>query len=128
MPNQGRGCRVTEFWRGRTVLVTGNTGFKGAWLCLWLQRLGARVSGIALPPAGDPSLYKLAGPWREQDHAFVDLRDRAAVGQVIDRIRPQIVIHLAAQALVRASYRDPVETYATNVLGTVHLLDAIRLA
>jgi len=107
-------------------LVTGNTGFKGAWLSLWLEKLGARVSGIALPPKGEPSLYALAGPWRGQDHAIVDIRDRRAVGDAIDRIEPQIVFHLAAQALVRASHRDPVETYATNVMGTVNLLDATR--
>jgi CDP-glucose 4,6-dehydratase len=118
--------RVTEIWRGRSVLVTGNTGFKGAWLSLWLQQLGARVSGIALPPIGTPNLYELVGSWDGQEHFVVDLRDPGAVKAAIDRIRPQIVFHLAAQALVRASYRDPVETYATNLMGTLHLLDAIR--
>ena len=122
----GRNDRVTEFWRGRPVLVTGHTGFKGAWLSLWLERLGARVSGIALPPAGEPNLHMLLAPWAGQDHAHVDLRDRLGVGRALARIAPEIVFHLAAQALVRASYRDPVETYATNLMGTAHLLDAIR--
>ena len=117
---------MAEFWRGRPVLVTGHTGFKGAWLSLWLQSLGARVAGLALPPAGSPSLYALAAPWDGQDHAVADLRDRDATRRALARTQPSIVFHLAAQALVRASYRDPVETYATNVMGTVHLLDAIR--
>lgn len=121
-----RGLPVTDFWRGRSVLVTGHTGFKGAWLCLWLEALGAKVSGLALPPNTEPSLYALAGPWHGQNHQTVDLRDRAALSKAIEGIQPQIVFHLAAQALVRASYRAPVETYATNVMGTVHLLDALR--
>jgi CDP-glucose 4,6-dehydratase len=106
--------------------LTGHTGFKGGWLGLWLEKLGARVAGIALPPNSEPSLYALAAPWDGQDHAVVDLRDRGATGAAVERIAPEIVFHLAAQALVRASYRDPVETYATNLMGTVHLLEAIR--
>ena len=117
---------MTEIWRGRSVLVTGNTGFKGVWLSLWLQRLGAKVSGIALPPTGNPNLYALAGSWDGQDHSIVDLRDRDAVKESVRRIEPQVVFHLAAQALVRVSYREPVETYATNLMGSIHLLDAIR--
>jgi CDP-glucose 4,6-dehydratase len=107
-------------------LVTGHTGFKGAWLCLWLERLGAKVAALALPPHTDPNLHSLAGPWTGQDHAIVDIRDRAAMRASIERVRPQIIFHLAAQALVRASYREPVETFATNVMGTLHILDAVR--
>lgn len=115
-----------EFWRGLRVLVTGQTGFKGAWLCLWLEQLGAKVSAFALPPRTQPSLYELAGPWTGQDHAITDLADRGAVLRAIETAKPQIVFHLAAQALVRASYRDPVGTFATNVMGTLHVLDACR--
>lgn len=119
---------MNEFWRGRRVLVTGDTGFKGAWLCLWLGYLGARVSAFALPPASEPSLYALAGPWEGQDHRILDLRDAAAVAGAVQRAAPEIVFHLAAQALVRASYRDPIGTYATNLMGTLHVLDAVRQA
>ncbi len=117
---------MTDFWRGRRVLVTGHTGFKGSWLCLWLQRLGAEVSAFALPPLTEPSLYALAAPWPGQAHETVELRDGEAVRAAIGRARPEIVFHLAAQALVRASYRDPVGTYAANVMGTVHVLEAVR--
>ena len=117
---------MTDFWRGRRVLVTGQTGFKGSWLCLWLQRMGAEVSAFALPPLTEPSLYALAAPWTGQQHAIVDLRDGAAVRDAVEGFQPETVFHLAAQALVRASYRLPVETYATNVMGTVHVLEAIR--
>lgn len=117
---------MSQFWSGRRVLVTGQTGFKGAWLCLWLERLGARVSAFALTPHTEPSLYALASPWAGQHHATVDLRDPVAVSEIVKRMAPQIVFHLAAQSLVRASYRDPVNTYATNVMGTLNLLMAVR--
>lgn len=117
---------MTDFWRGRRVLVTGHTGFKGAWLCLWLGRLGAKVSALALPPATDPSLYQIAGPWPGQDHRIVDLRDAAATVAALKATSPEIVFHLAAQSLVRAAYRDPLDTYATNLMGTLNLLDAVR--
>ena len=117
---------MTNFWRGRRVLVTGQTGFKGSWLCLWLQHLGAEVSAFALPPLTEPSLYALAAPWPDQTHEAIDLRNAAAVGAAVVGARPEIVFHLAAQALVRASYRDPAGTYAANLMGTVHLLEAIR--
>ena len=117
---------MTNFWRGRRVLVTGQTGFKGSWLCLWLRHLGAEVSAFALPPLTEPSLYALAAPGPDQTHEIVDLRDGAAVRAAVARARPEIVFHLAAQALVRASYRDPVGTYAANLMGTVHLLEAMR--
>lgn len=120
------GVGVSEFWRGRRVFVTGQTGFKGAWLCLWLERLGARVSAFALEPDTRPSLYALIGDWSGQDHTLGDLRDLDHVKRALTRADPQIVIHMAAQALVRPSYRDPLGTFASNVMGTLHLLEAAR--
>lgn len=115
----------SSFWRGRRVLLTGHTGFKGSWLVLWLQSLGAEISGLALEPPTDPSLYGLACDLGERDHR-VDIRDPAGVAAVVEAVRPEVVIHMAAQSLVRPSYEDPVGTYATNVMGLVHLLDAVR--
>ncbi len=115
-----------DFWRGKRVLITGHTGFKGSWLALWLRQLGAEVSGLSLAPNAEPSLHGLLGGAAEGPD-IVDIRDRAAVTNRVLRAKPQIVFHLAAQALVRASYRDPAETYETNVSGTVNLLDALRL-
>ncbi|WP_425348620.1 CDP-glucose 4,6-dehydratase [Pararhizobium arenae] len=117
---------TNDFWRGKRVLITGHTGFKGSWLALWLRQLGAEVSGLSLLPKSEPSLYNLLGGAAEGDD-IVDIRDRAAVTHQVLRSKPQIVFHLAAQALVRASYRDPAETYDTNVSGTVNLLDALRV-
>ena len=115
-----------SFFAGRTVLVTGHTGFKGAWLCRWLALMGARVVGYALPPEGAPNLFELARIEDGCTSVIGDVRDAAAVHAVVEAHRPEIVLHLAAQALVRRSYRDPIETYATNVMGTVHVLDACR--
>ena len=114
-----------SFWRGKRVLLTGHTGFKGAWLALWLRRLGAEVTGFALD-ASSPSLFRLSQVDAVVDHRIVDLRDAAAVADVVRATRPQVVLHLAAQALVRASYRDPLATFATNTMGTAHVLDALR--
>lgn len=116
------------FWRGRRVLVTGHTGFKGAWLAFWLRRLGAEVSGLSLAPATTPSLHALLGGDALPGHHLVDIRDAAATAAVVARERPEVVLHLAAQALVRQGYRDPLGTFAANVQGTAHVLEAIRLA
>jgi len=115
-----------DFWRGRRVLLTGHTGFKGAWLTLWLQRLGARVTGFSLKPPTEPNLFELARVAQGMDSRTGDVRDLEAVVGVIREASPDIVIHLAAQALVRRGYASPVETYAVNVMGTVHLLEAVR--
>ncbi|MCR6629411.1 MAG: CDP-glucose 4,6-dehydratase [Magnetospirillum sp.] len=116
------------FWRGRTVLVTGHTGFKGAWLSLWLQQLGATVVGFALEPPTRPSLFEQARIGGRIHSILGDVRDLDALRQAFARHRPQIVIHMAAQALVRDSYADPVNTYAVNVMGTVNVLEAARRA
>ena len=117
---------TTEFWRGRRVLVTGHTGFKGSWLSLWLDALGAKVTGIALAPL-EPSLFTLANVEAVVDHHTVDINHLDAMQAVFERSAPDLVFHLAAQSLVRYSYRYPIETLATNVLGTAHVLEACRL-
>nr|ABH03010.1 RfbG [Spirochaeta aurantia] len=122
------GCGMTDplFWRGKRVLLTGNTGFKGSWLSIWLEMLGAEVTGFALPPPTEPSLFALSGLDQKKNWIEGDVRDRAAVLKAVQSTEPEIVFHLAAQPLVRESYVDPVGTYATNVMGTVHVLDAVR--
>ena len=116
-----------QAYHGKRVLVTGHTGFKGAWLAEWLLALGARVTGLALPPATKPALFDQLGLASRLDHRIGDIRDLAAVRAVVAECRPDYVFHLAAQALVRLSYEQPVETYATNVMGTAHVLEALRL-
>lgn len=115
-----------SMWQGRRVLVTGHSGFKGSWLTLWLHAMGAEVTGFALPPPTEPSLFETARIAELIDHIEGDVRDLAAVRAAVARARPEIIFHLAAQPLVRLSYEQPVETYATNVMGTVHLLEAAR--
>lgn len=114
------------FWQRRKVLITGHTGFKGAWLCMLLKKLGADVAGFSLAPPTDPSLFELAGLDREIRSVLGDIRDYEQVRRALQAFEPQIVIHMAAQPLVRESYRAPLETYATNVMGTVHVLEAMR--
>ncbi len=114
------------FWSDRRVFLTGHTGFKGTWLSLWLQSLGAKVTGYALEPATAPALFDLAAAARQMDSLFGDVRDLERLSSALRAAAPEVVIHLAAQPLVRQSYADPVGTYATNVMGTVHLLEAVR--
>ena len=114
------------FWRGRRVFLTGHTGFKGAWLSLWLRQLGAEVTGYALAPPTEPSLFALAGLETGMASIEADIRDAARLRTALVQARPEVVFHLAAQALVRRSYADPAETFSSNVMGTVHLLDAVR--
>jgi CDP-glucose 4,6-dehydratase len=115
-----------DFWRDKRVLVTGHTGFKGSWLTLWLHRLGARVNGMSLAPDSQPNLFSLARLEQWANDAVCDIRDAAEVARRVAAARPEIVFHLAAQALVRASYRDPLATFATNTQGTANVLDALR--
>lgn len=115
-----------SFWNGKRVLVTGHTGFKGAWLCAWLHRLGATVAGYALPPTSTEGLFSLAAIGDHMTSVYGDMGDRARLESLFDRFRPDVVFHLAAQSLVRASYADPVETYRVNIMGTVYLLEAVR--
>ncbi|MDR3159929.1 MAG: CDP-glucose 4,6-dehydratase [Zoogloeaceae bacterium] len=117
---------ATDFWRGKRVLLTGHTGFKGGWLALMLERLGAKVTGFALPPPTQPSLFELAQVGQGLRSVIADLRDAGAILSALREAKPEIVFHLAAQPLVRQSYADPAETYATNVMGLVHLFEAAR--
>ncbi len=116
-----------SFWTGKVVLLTGHTGFKGSWLALWLQAMGARVIGYALPPPTKPSLFVAANIAEHMISIESDIRDFTALSSVFNKYQPEIVIHMAAQPLVRYSYANPIETYSTNVMGTVHLLEATRL-
>jgi CDP-glucose 4,6-dehydratase len=116
----------SSFWNGKRVFLTGHTGFKGSWLSLWLQQLGAEVTGYALQPPTNPSLFEVANVAQDMESIIGDIRDGAALSKAMRNAAPDIVIHMAAQPLVRRSYVDPVETYSTNVMGTVHLLEAVR--
>ncbi|MGY8817338.1 MAG: GDP-mannose 4,6-dehydratase, partial [Pseudomonadales bacterium] len=110
-----------SFWFGKKVFITGHTGFKGSWLCMWLQHLGAEVTGYALRPPTTPSLFEVAQVAQGIKSIIGDIRDGEALSDVMVAAAPEVVIHMAAQPLVRRSYIDPVETYSTNVMGTVHL-------
>jgi CDP-glucose 4,6-dehydratase len=120
------GLVIPPFWRGRRVLVTGHTGFKGAWLSQWLIELGAEVSGFALAPATNPNMFSLLALESDMHSVIGDIRDLSSIISAVQRARPEVIFHLAAQPLVRQSYRDPVETYGTNVMGTVNVLEAAR--
>ncbi len=116
----------SAFWNGRRVLLTGHTGFKGSWLALWLKHLGAEVTGFALPPPAGPNLFEIAKLGELLRSVLGDIGDYDLLHDTIRRAKPEVVIHMAAQSLVRRSYADPIETYRTNVMGTVHLLEAVR--
>lgn len=115
-----------HFWNGKKVFLTGHTGFKGSWLSLWLQNMGANVKGFSLVPPSQPSMFKELNIEAGMESEIGDIRDYKVLRKSIEAFKPEIVIHMAAQPLVRLSYSEPVETYHTNVMGTVHLLDAIR--
>lgn len=115
-----------SFWVGRRVLVTGHTGFKGGWLTFWLTQMGAEVIGVGLAPASDPSLYGILGLAEHCQSTLADINQPGVLADLITRTAPEVVIHMAAQALVRASYDDPIGTYETNVMSVVRLLDAVR--
>ncbi|GAT31767.1 CDP-glucose 4,6-dehydratase [Terrimicrobium sacchariphilum] len=115
-----------DIYKGKRVLVTGHTGFKGAWLTQWLLTLGAKVTGAALPPPTSPSLFNQLRLDADIEHRLGDIRDRDFVSQVVATSQPDFIFHLAAQPLVRLSYREPVETLSTNIMGTAHVLDAAR--
>jgi CDP-glucose 4,6-dehydratase len=116
-----------SFWQGKSVFLTGHTGFKGSWLTLWLSSLGAKVSGYALAPDTTPNLFTVLNLQDSLAHSQIaDIRDLDALQKAVNRVRPDIVIHMAAQPLVRYSYIHPVETYAINVMGTVNLLESLR--
>jgi len=115
------------FWQGRRVLVTGHTGFKGSWLTIWLKQLGCHLTGLSLKPSTDPALFELANISELCESHFVDIRDFSKLAAVVKQTRPEVVFHLAAQALVRRGYRDPIETFSTNTMGTANVLESLRL-
>lgn len=117
-----------EFYRGKRVFVTGHTGFKGSWLCRMLVGVGAVVTGYSLQPPTNPNLFTLAGLEGKMTSVIGDIRDFASLKAAFDAARPEIVLHLAAQPIVRDSYKDPRYTYETNVMGTVNLLECVRTA
>jgi CDP-glucose 4,6-dehydratase len=121
-------CLVdSSFWKDKRVFLTGHTGFKGGWLALWLSMMGAKVTGYALAPNTTPNFFEATKLEAELEKShFADIRDLEKLQQAISEARPDLVIHMAAQPLVRYSYDNPVETYATNVMGTVHVLESIR--
>jgi CDP-glucose 4,6-dehydratase len=123
---EGLVMAASQFWAGKRVFLTGHTGFKGSWLGLWLQHLGAEVTGYALDPPTDPSLFRKADIAACMHSVIADVRDVAILTSVMQSAQPEIVFHLAAQPLVRQSYADPIGTYEINVLGTIHLLEAVR--
>lgn len=115
-----------SFWHKKRVLVTGHTGFKGSWLCLWLNELGAQVTGIALPPPSEPSLFSSVNLSKKIDSHITDICDLANLKRIVEQAQPEIIFHMAAQSLVLQSYKDPVESYMTNVIGTANVFEALR--
>ena len=124
---EGLGLMVDHsFWRGKRVLLTGHTGFKGSWLSIWLQNMGCELHGFSLPPSTAPNMFGLLSVADEMNSKTGDIRDAAAVEKFVAEVEPEIVIHMAAQPLVRDSYCSPAYTFATNVTGTVNILEALR--
>ncbi len=117
---------TTSFWSNKRVLITGHTGFKGSWLALWLSILGAKVTGVSLPPHTEPNLYSLIHLNERIDSRYTNITDAEQLSEVVKETSPDIIFHLAAQALVRASYRHPLDTFSTNIMGTANLLDSMR--
>ncbi len=117
-----------NFWNKKRILLTGHTGFKGSWIALLLESMGAEVYGVSLQPNTDPSLYEILKPWANMTSVYCDIRDRERLAETVATSAPEIVIHMAAQPLVRESYHKPVETFDSNIMGTVHLLEALRSA
>jgi CDP-glucose 4,6-dehydratase len=116
----------TNFWKDKKVFITGHSGFKGSWMCLWLESMGADIAGYSLEPSSSPSLFSESDVGRNINNTFADIRDLSTLTNAILSFKPEIVIHMAAQPLVRKSYEDPIETFSTNIMGTVNLLDVIR--
>jgi len=116
----------SSFWKGKTVFITGHTGFKGSWLSLWLQSMGARITGFSLPPPTDPSLFVVGRVHEGMESINGDIRNLEQLQAAIERNKPEIVVHMAAQSLVRYSYQNPIDTYSTNVMGTVNVLEAVH--
>ncbi len=116
----------SNFWQAKQVLLTGHTGFKGAWMALWLSQMGAKVTGVSLPPNRTPNLFTLADIAQITNSHFIDIRDGDAVSNIIKKVKPEIILHLAAQSLVRPGYKDPLGTFATNIMGTANILNAVR--
>jgi CDP-glucose 4,6-dehydratase len=122
---ESMGIKVA-FWKGKRIFLTGHTGFKGTWLSIWLLELGAKIKGYSLQPPTEPSLYNLCNMDDLVDSTIGDIRDFEILRQEMQNFKPDIVIHMAAQPLVRESYNNPIDTYSTNVMGTVHILEAVR--
>src|SRR6185295_10214814 len=122
MKNRG----ISEVYKDKKVLVTGHTGFKGSWLTLWLNEIGAHVFGYALEPPSHPALFNLLDLDKEIDHEIGDIRDFERLKKILKRVKPDIIFHLAAQSLVGKSYQSPLETIQVNTLGTINLLEAVR--
>src|SRR5688500_18636537 len=119
---------LSAFYSGKRVLITGHTGFKGSWLALWLKKLGATVAGYSKPAPTDPNLYSIVREHAINEEAIADINDAGKLKEAVARFKPDMIFHLAAQPLVRRSYVEPVETFATNVIGTINLLEAVRAA
>lgn len=115
-----------KFWHGKRVLLTGHTGFKGAWMAIWLNQMGAKVAGVSLPPSCDPNLFTLAKVSQITSSHFMDIRDECSLSSVIKKVQPEIVFHFAAQSLVRPAYKDPLGTFETNIMGTANVLNTLR--